>query len=85
MPRTLLQKVGVLFPYTNFLRLDNEMEMTSTCGGISALIAILLVIGLFINELVTVFGRTRITSSSESQINLEPPMVNISTFQNATG
>ena len=64
MPRTILQKVGVLFPYYNYLRLDNEMEMTSTCGGISAIIAILLVVAIFINELVVVFNKTRITASS---------------------
>ena len=49
MPRTTMQKVGVLFPFTNFLRLDNEMEMTSTCGGIAAIIAILLVIAIFVS------------------------------------
>ena len=70
MPRTIMQKVGVLFPFTNFLRLDNEMEMTSTCGGISAIIAILLVIAIFVTELVTVFSMNKITSSSESSLSL---------------
>ena len=70
MPRTLVQKVGVLFPFTKFLRLDNEMEMTSTCGGISAVIAILLVLAIFISELVSVFSMNKITSSSESSISL---------------
>ena len=49
MPRSMMEKLGVLFPFTNFLRIDNEMEMTSTCGGISALIAIALVIAIFVS------------------------------------
>ena len=64
MPRNMLEKIGVLFPFTNFLRIGNEMEMTSSCGGISAIIVIIGVIGIFASELVTVFQMKTITSSS---------------------
>lgn len=49
--RTILEKLGILFPYTSFLRINGEQEMTSSCSGLSALVAILLVIAILIIKL----------------------------------
>jgi len=77
--RTLLEKIGLLFPYHNFIRINEEQELTSNCSGISAIIAIAMVIVLLVMKLKQVFDKTTITATSQTMRNLEPPMINIST------
>jgi len=50
-PRNILQTMGVLFPYTNLLRINEEQELTSNCGGLSAIFAILLVVAILVMKL----------------------------------
>jgi hypothetical protein len=78
-PRTILQTIGVLFPYTNLLRINEEQELTSTCSGLSALLAIMMVVAILVMKLKEVADKTTIVSTSQAKMDLEPPMINIST------
>ena len=78
-PRTILQTIGVLFPYTNLLRINEEQELTSTCSGLSALFAIMMVVAILVMKIKEVVDKTTIVSTSQAKVDLEPPMINIST------
>ncbi len=59
------------------------MEMNSDCGGIAALIAIFLLLAILILKLVEVFQMVTISYTSSTEMDLEPPMTNVSTYQNS--
>ena len=78
--KSTLEKIP-LFPFSNFLRINGEMQHNSECGGIASIIAIILVLAVLIMKLVEVFQMVTIISTSQTSMNLEPPMTNVSTVQ----
>ena len=63
MGKGTLEKIS-MFPFSSFLRIDNDMEMNSACGGIAAIIAIGMILAILVMKLVEVFRMETITSSS---------------------
>ena len=60
------------------------MEHNSDCGGIASIVAIGLVLAILALKLVEVFKMETVISSFQTSIDLEPPMTNVSTYQNTT-
>lgn len=81
--KSTLEKIP-LFPFSVFLRINGEMEHNSECGGIASIVAIGLVLTILALKLVEVFKMETIVSSFQTNIDLEPPMTNVSTYQNTT-
>ena len=81
MPPSSLAKVS-MFPFSIFWRIDNDMQMKNPCGGLATIIALGILIAVSVVKFMEVFSMTTIIATSGATVDLEPPMINISTIQN---
>ncbi len=71
-----------MFPFSVFWRIDQQMELKNPCGGCATIFALAILIAVSVVKFLEVFSKTTIIANSASVMNLEPPMINISTIQN---
>lgn len=65
--KSTLEKIP-LFPFSNFLRINGEMQHNSECGGIASIIAIGLILAILVMKLVEVFKMETLITSSQTKV-----------------
>jgi len=76
----LLESIN-LFPYKEMWRVKAHTEISHSTAGITSLLLILVLLLIAIIKMVEVFSMTTVTISTQTNIELIPPLTILSTFQ----
>jgi len=76
----LLESIN-LFPYKEMWRVKAQTEISHSTAGIASLLLISVLLLIAIIKMVEVFSMTTVTISTQTNIELIPPLIMLSTFQ----
>jgi hypothetical protein len=70
-----------LFPYNEFWRIRGNQEVSHSFGGLCSVAIFLAILIVVIFKSIEVFSYATITTTSQTETTLVPPMINVTTAQ----